>query len=83
MTTKYQQLAEKVAVTFVEAAVVYLTVVPTVNWNKTAIAGAVGAGLSAVYNLVRQSQPTVVATTPVVVVPAAVPVEALPVVPVA
>lgn len=59
--TKYALIAEKVVVTFFEAAVGYLIVVPTVNWTKTVLAGAVGAGLSAVYNLVRESEPTMIA----------------------
>lgn len=58
--TKKQQVAEHVVVTFVEAAIAYLVVLPTVNWTKTVLAGAVGAGLSAVYNVLRQSKPTLV-----------------------
>lgn len=50
---KVKKIAIKVAVTFVEAAVAYLSLN---SWNissKTVIAGAVGAGISAVYNVVR------------------------------
>lgn len=69
--TKYQIIAERVAITFAESAAAYLIVIPTVNWNKTVIAGAIGAGLSAVYNLLREAQPTItpVEQTPVVISP--------------
>lgn len=66
--TKSQQVIEHIIVTFVEAALAYLIVIPTVNWTRTAIAGAVGAGLSAAYNVLRQSTPTM-PPTPVVVTP--------------
>lgn len=59
--TKNQQLAEKVIVTFVEAALAYVAINQTNlsgNLKLTAI-GALGAGLSAVYNLVRQAEPTI------------------------
>lgn len=62
--TKVQQTVEHVIVTFFEAAVAYLVVIPTVNWGKTVVAGAIGAGLSAVYNVLRQSAPPVVETLP-------------------
>lgn len=48
------KLVERAVITFVEAAVAFLSVN---GWNfnsKTAVAGAVGAGLSAVYNLTKQ-----------------------------
>lgn len=48
------KLVEKAIVTFLEAAVAFLALN---SWNisdKTVQAGAVGAGLSAVYNLVKQ-----------------------------
>jgi hypothetical protein len=57
MTTKTQQTIEHVIVTFFEAGLGYLIVIPTVSWTKTALAGAIGAGLSAVYNVIRQSTP--------------------------
>jgi hypothetical protein len=50
----YTKLVEKVVVTFVEAAVAYLSLN---SWNfnsKTVVAGAVGAGVSAAYNVVKQ-----------------------------
>lgn len=56
---KYKRIIEKVAVTFVEAGLTYVIVVPHAQVNKTLIAGALGAGLSAVYNLLRESQPTI------------------------
>lgn len=57
--TKTQIIIEHIVVTFVESAGTYLIVIPTVNWSRAAIAGAIGAGLSAVYNVVRQSSPTI------------------------
>lgn len=60
--TKYQQIAEKIVITFVEAAIAYWVVIPHTTITKTAIAGAVGAGLSAVYNLLRESNPTILVT---------------------
>ena len=36
--TKFEQIVEKVVVTFVEAAGAYLVVIPTVNWTKTVLA---------------------------------------------
>lgn len=66
--TKVQQTVEHVIVTFFEAAVAYLVVIPTVNWGKTVVAGAIGAGLSAVYNVLRQSTPTL-PEVPAVAVP--------------
>lgn len=62
--TKVQQTVEHILVTFVEAAAAYLIVIPTVNWGKTVVAGAVGAGLSAVYNVLRQSTPPVATSAP-------------------
>lgn len=56
--TKFETITEHVVVTFFEAGVAYLIVIPTVNWNRTVLAGAIGAGMSAVYNWVRQSTPT-------------------------
>ena len=71
MTSKL--LLEKVVVTFVEGAIAYFVVLPNPSYTKTAIAGAVAAGLSAVYNTLRESTPTT-ATPPLVVTPLAVPV---------
>jgi hypothetical protein len=67
--TKSQQVVEHIIITFVEAGAAYLIVIPTTNWTKTVLAGAVGAGLSAVYNVLRQSTPTIVPTIPPVVPP--------------
>ena len=60
--TKNQILAEKIIVTFFEAAIAYLTVNQTnLSGNaKTTAIGAVGFGLSAAYNLLRESKPTLV-----------------------
>lgn len=58
--TKTQQIIEHVVVTFVEAGVAYVIVIPHPQFNKTVVAGAIGAGLSAVYNVLRQSQPTII-----------------------
>jgi hypothetical protein len=60
--TKYQMLVEKVVVTFFQAGIAYVAVAPHVQWDKTLIAGALGAGLSAVYNLLRESKPTTIVT---------------------
>lgn len=63
---KYNQIIEKILVTFIEAAVAYVAINQTNlsgNAKLTAI-GAVGAGLSAVYNLLRQSQPTIASSVP-------------------
>ena len=57
------RVAEKVVITFGEAALAYIAVVPHVTWNKALLSGAVGAGISAVYNLARESNPP---STPVV-----------------
>ncbi len=66
--TKVETAVEHAIVTFFEAALAYIIVIPTVNWSKTVIAGAIGAGLSAVYNTVRLStSPTEITLgTPVV-----------------
>jgi hypothetical protein len=66
--TKFEIVAEHTIVTFFEAAVAYLIVIPTVNWNRTVLAGAIGAGISAVYNTVRQATPNVPEVAPVTVV---------------
>ena len=73
LMTKTNQVIEHVVVTFVEAGAAYLIVIPTVNWTKTVIAGAIGAGLSAVYNVLRQSTPTLESTLPVVTQPPETP----------
>ncbi len=58
--TKTQLTIEHVIVTAVEAVIAYITVSPSVQFNKTVLAGAAGAALSAVYNVLRQSTPPVV-----------------------
>lgn len=85
--TKYELIAEKVIVTFLEAAAAYLIVIPTVNWSKVGVAGAIGAGLSAAYNLLRESTPTmgsaeplpVTGTAPQIVAPDPTPPTQIPV----
>ena len=59
--TKNEQVLEKIVVTAVEAALAYLAVNQTnLSGNaKLTVIGAFGAALSAVYNLVRQAQPTI------------------------
>lgn len=47
-----KRIALKVAVTFLEGAIAYLAVAPNIA-SKAAVAGAVAAGVSAVYNLSR------------------------------
>lgn len=76
--TKTQSTIEHVVVTFVESALAYVVVIPTVNWNRTVIAGAIGAGLSAAYNILRQSNPPVVTATPAVAPPVVMPPETIP-----
>lgn len=49
-----KRITLKVAVTFLESFSGYLVVAPNIL-SKAAIAGAVGAGLSAVYNLTRHA----------------------------
>lgn len=60
--TKLQQQIEHVVVTAFEAAIAYIAVAPNVQFNKTLLAGAAGAALSAVYNVLRQSTPTIAPT---------------------
>jgi len=63
--TKSQQQIEHIIVTFFEAGIAYLAINQTNlsgNAKLTAI-GALGAALSAVYNLTRQSSPTIVSQT--------------------
>jgi len=86
--TKNMIIAEHIVVTFFEAAIAYVIVIPQTNWGKTALAGAIGAGLSAAYNVLRQAEPTLstptlaVTSAPVVVAPVvpAEPVDTTPVV---
>lgn len=69
--TKTQQTVEHIVVTFFEAGIAYLAINQTNlsgNAKLTAI-GALGAGLSAVYNILRQSTPTLVEPTVATVVP--------------
>lgn len=58
--SKSEQIVEHIAVTFFEAGIAYLAINQTsLHGNpKVAAIGALGAGLSAVYNLLRQSTPT-------------------------
>lgn len=63
--TKNQIIVEHVLVTFIEAAVAYLAINQTNlrgDWKIVAI-GALGAGLSAAYNVLRQSEPTLLSTS--------------------
>lgn len=56
MSQSLKSIVERAVVTFVEASVAFLALN---NWNltsKTVVAGAVGAGLSAVYNMVKTWQ---------------------------
>jgi hypothetical protein len=59
--TKNKQIIERVIVTFGEAVISYLSVNQTnLTGNaKTVAIGAAGFGLSAAYNVLRQSTPTV------------------------
>lgn len=59
--TKTSLVIEHVVITFIEAAAAYLIINQTALHGKPKLAaiGAVGAGLSAVYNVLRQSTPTV------------------------
>jgi hypothetical protein len=50
---KYMSMLEKAIVTFVEEGVAYFVIAGSPTFNRTALAGALGAGLSAVYNLFR------------------------------
>lgn len=50
-TDKAKKIAVKVAVTFIEGAIAYVSVQPNHTLNKTLLIGAVAAGVSAVYNL--------------------------------
>jgi len=69
--TKNQQLIEKVIVTFFEGVIAYLTINQT-NLSgdaKTVAIGATAFGLSAVYNLLRQSTPPIASSPTVVAAP--------------
>ena len=76
--TKSLVVVEHIIVTFFEAAVAYVSINQT-NLSGSAkwvAIGALGAGISAVYNVLRQSNPTLPAVPvdpvpPVVVTPAA------------
>lgn len=59
--TKNQIMLEHIVVTFFEGAISYLTINQTnlTGISKTAAIGACAFGLSAVYNLLRQSNPTI------------------------
>lgn len=71
----YQRMAERILVTFFEAGLAYLVVNQT-NLSgsmKVTGVGVLGAGLSAVYNLLRESTPTTPVEPPVVVQPSVPP----------
>ena len=50
----YKKLIILAVVTFIEAAAAFVVVTGKGEINKVVIAGCVGAGLSAVYNVVKQ-----------------------------
>lgn len=84
--TKNQIIAEHVVVTFFEGVIGYLTVNQTnlsTNWKTVAI-GAIMFGLSLVYNLLRQSTPTLldVPTSALSLPPSLGPIDTPPVNPV-
>lgn len=60
MTKKQLKLlAIRVVVTFIQAAVAYVVVSGGDFTSKTVLAGAVGAGLSALYNFARNQWPEI------------------------
>lgn len=63
--TKNQTLIEHVIITFFEAVIAYVSVNQTnLSGNAKGVAiGAVGLGLSAAYNVLRQSNPTIFTPT--------------------
>ena len=65
--SKTTQTAEHVIVTFFEAVIAYVSVNQSnLSGNAKVVAiGAVGFGISAVYNLLRQSTPPLSSTPPV------------------
>lgn len=71
--TKAQQIAEHIVVTFFEAAIPYLAVhsADLSTQTKVVLIGAGGMGLSAVYNYLRQSNPTIVSSVETVAPPVA------------
>lgn len=71
--SKVLRVAERVVVTFFEAALAYYVAVGSPKLNKALVVGAVGAGVSAIYNLVRESPPTLSNTPPVSPPPVAAP----------
>jgi hypothetical protein len=58
--TKTEQIIERVVVSFFEGIIGYVVVVPSINWTRATLVGATTAGLSAAYNVLRQSEPTIV-----------------------
>lgn len=62
--TKNQQLLEKILVTAIEADLIYLSMTSNFQWNRAGLAALLGAAFSAVYNVLRQSQPTIPTPTP-------------------
>lgn len=53
-SVNWKKVVERAVITFFEAAVPFLALNHWDFSNKTVLAGAVGAGLSAVYNFVKQ-----------------------------
>jgi hypothetical protein len=75
--TKNQIIAEHIIVTFFEAGIAYLAINQTTlsgNAKLTAI-GALGAGLSAAYNVLRQSTPSIPSLPAEVAAPVVPPVD--------
>lgn len=52
----WKKIVEKMVVTFVEAGFAFLSLNRWDFTNKTVLAGAIGAGLSAAYNLYKESK---------------------------
>lgn len=69
--TKAETIVEHVVVTFFEAAIAYLTINQTnlTGSAKLTAIGALGAGISAAYNLARQANPTLPNLEPTVSTP--------------
>lgn len=74
--SKTLQVLEHILVTFFEAVLAYYVAVGSPKFNTALVAGAIGAGLSAVYNVLRQSNPTIPSqqsTPPLATPPPSVP----------
>jgi hypothetical protein len=70
--SKVLQIVEHVVVTFFEAVLAYYVAVGSPQISKALVVGAIGAGISAVYNILRQSTPPQ-STPPAVTQPPVVP----------